>query len=87
MEENMFGRKKKNKKKGPVSEVRIGSVVASIWENKTRDGVMHKVTFSRLYKDGEDWKRTESFGLNDLMLLGRVADRAHTRIYTLVPAE
>ena len=43
----------------------------------------HNVTFSRLYKDGGSWKSTQSFGRNDLLLLAKVADQAHSRIFQL----
>ena len=46
----------------PVAEVRIGRVKAAIWQNGTEERTRHNVTFSRLYKDGEQWKRTQSFG-------------------------
>jgi hypothetical protein len=39
------------------------------------------VTFSRLYKVGNQWKRSDSFGRDDLPLLAKVADRARTWIY------
>ena len=32
------------------------------------------VTFSRLYKEGDQWKSTQSFGRNDLLVLAKVAD-------------
>ena len=77
----------------PVDEVRIGRVKATIWKNGTEDAprssrdapayVAYNVTFSRLYKDGDQWKSTQSFGRNDLLTLAEVADLAHTRIYTL----
>ena len=37
------------------------------------------ITFSRVYKDGDQWKSTQSFGRNDLLVLAKVADFAHTR--------
>ena len=40
----------------------------------------------RLYKDGDQWKSTQSFGRNDLLVLAKVADFAHTRLFQL-PAE
>ena len=40
----------------PVAEVRIGPVKASIWRNETANSTRHNVTFSRLYKDGDQWK-------------------------------
>ncbi|MDE0248090.1 MAG: hypothetical protein OXO56_09215 [Gammaproteobacteria bacterium] len=70
-------------KNTPVAEVRIGLVVASIWQNDTDSGTRFNVTFSRLYRDGDSWKNTRSFGRNDLLVLAKVADRAHDRILEL----
>ena len=77
----------------PIDEVRIGRGKATIWKNGTEDAprssrdapayVAYNVTFSRLYKDGDQWKSTQSFGRNDLLTLAKVADLAHTRIYAL----
>ena len=71
----------------PISEVRIGRVKAAIWPNGTDGRTRHNVTFSRLYKDGEEWKNTQSFSRNDLLLLAKVADQAHSRIFDLQQAE
>ena len=64
----------------PVHEVRLGGIKAAIWQNETQTGVRYNVTFSRLYKDGDQWKSSDSFGRDDLLLLGKVADRAHSWI-------
>ena len=64
----------------PIDEVRIGRIKAAIWANASETGVRHNVTFSRLYKEGNEWRDTDSFGRDDLLLLAKVADRAHTRI-------
>ena len=71
----------------PISEVRIGRVKATIWPNGTEGRTRHNVTFSRLYKDGDEWKSTQSFSRNDLLLLAKVADQAHSRISELQQAE
>ena len=68
----------------PVEEVRIGRVKATIWRNGTDEQPRHNVTFSRLYKEGDQWKSTQSFGRNDLLVLAKVADQ--TRLFQL-PAE
>lgn len=68
-------------KKKPVHEVRLGCVKAAIWENESEQGVHYNVTFSRLYKEGDEWKDSSSFGRDDLLLLGKVADMANTWIY------
>ncbi len=64
----------------PVHEVRLGRVRAAVWENEGAKGVMHSVTFSRLYKDDPtgQWADSTSFGRDDLLLLAKVADCAHT---------
>ena len=71
----------------PISEVRIGRVKAAIWPNETEGRTRYNVTFSRLYKDGDEWKSTQSFSRNDLLLLAKVADQAHSRIFELQQAE
>ena len=66
----------------PVHEVRLGRIKAALWANETENGTRHNVTFSRLYKDESgNWKRSESFGRDDLPLLAKVADIAHTWIF------
>ncbi len=68
----------------PVDEIRIGRVKATIWRNGTEDHPRHNVTFSRLYKDDAgEWKSTQSFGRNDLLVLAKVADQAHSRLFEL----
>ena len=67
----------------PVDEIRIGHVKATIWRNGTEDRPRHNVTFSCLYRDGDQWKSTQSFGRNDLLVLAKVADQAHSRLFEL----
>ena len=58
---------------------------AAIWPNETDDGlVRHNATFSRLYKDTDDqWQSTQSFGRGALLVLAKLADQAHSRIFEL----
>lgn len=67
----------------PAHEVRLGAIKAAIWKNDTNNGVRYNATFTRLYKDKEDdqWKSTDSFGRDDLLVLAKVADAAHTWIF------
>ena len=67
----------------PVDEIRIGRVKATIWKNGADEQPRHNVTFSRLYKDGDQWKSTQSFGRNDLLVL---AKSGRPRAYAAVPA-
>ena len=72
---------KSTKKSGPAHEIRLGRIRATIWENDTQNGVRYNVTFQRVYKDGEEWKESVSFGRDDLLLVAKAADQAHTWIY------
>ncbi len=65
----------------PTSEIRIGKIKAAIWANETENGIRYNVTFSRLYKDGDGWKRSESFGRDDLLLLAKLANEVHSFLY------
>ena len=72
-------------KQKPTHEIRLGRVKATIWDNQTEQGIRHNVTVSRLYKDGDEWKQSASFGREDLPLVAKVADLAHTWIYEQAP--
>ena len=74
---------KEQPKVKPVHEIKIGRLVAAIWRNEIEGGaIRHNVTFSRLYKpEGEQWRNSSSFGRDDLLLLGKLADQVHSWIY------
>ena len=78
--------KKKSSKNGsaarPVQEIRMGRIRAAIWENETTNGTRYNVTVSRIYKDGDTWKDSNSFGRDDLLIVAKVLDRCHTWIYS-----
>ena len=67
----------------PVHEVRIGSIKAAIWKNETSTGARYNTTFSRIYKDKDEdqWRSTDSFGRDDLLVIAKVADAVHTWIF------
>ncbi len=64
----------------PIHEVRLGCIKAAVWKNETEAGVRYNATFTRLYKNGDQWASTESFGRDDLLTLAKVADQTHTWI-------
>ena len=78
------------KNERPIDEVRLGKIKAAIWRNDGSSGIWFNVTVSRLYNGGDgpaDWKQSQSFGRDDLPLVGKVLDQAHTRILELQAAE
>jgi hypothetical protein len=65
----------------PVHVVRLRNIRAAIWANDTEYGVRYNVTAARLYKDNEEqWRTSDSFGRDDLLLLAKVLDLAHSWI-------
>ena len=71
----------------PEKTFRIGSVSASIFvneidgDNGTRQ--IRNVNLQRRYRDGDEWKSTSSFGLNDLSAAVRVLQLAQTHVETI----
>jgi len=65
----------------PIHEVRMGAIKAAVWRNDTQSGVRYNTQFCRLYRDGTEWKATDSFGRDDLLVLAKVADQVHSWIY------
>ena len=71
----------KSESNKPVHETRLGRIKATIWANNTENGIRYNVSIVRVYKDGDDWKEATSFGREELLLVAKVADMAHTWIY------
>lgn len=66
----------------PVRTFRLGRVKAAIWENEADAKKFYNVTFARTYMDdARNFHDTDSFGRDDLPLIAKVADQAHTFIF------
>lgn len=65
-------------RKGPIHQIRIGLIKAAIWRNKTKVGDRCSVSIVRLFKNGDVWKESTRFGRDDLLVVAKVADMAHT---------
>ena len=61
----------------PVAEIRVGRIIAAIWQNTpTDEGVFYSVHITRLFRRGSTWDRTPAFGRDDLLTVAKVADLA-----------
>lgn len=71
--------------KKPAARVTLYPVSAAIWRNENGKGeAFYSVTFERSYKDDAgNWQSSGSFNAGELLLLAKVADRAHSEIYEL----
>ena len=64
---NTANQEQGEKKNAPVHNEKVGGIKVSTWENKSKEGVpFYTVSIQRSYKDGNDWKNTDSYRINDL---------------------
>lgn len=75
--------------KKPAARVTIYPITATIWRNENRDGeVFFSTAFERRYRDRDGkWAGTQNYGTDDLLVLAKVADLAHTEIVRLKSAD
>ena len=68
----------------PEKKFKCGPVSASIWaEGKAVNGEMVKfysISITKAYKDGDNWKNTNSFSAEDLPKVALVANEAYKYI-------
>ena len=65
----------------PIKTLRLGRIKAAVWENGSEERAFCNVTFSRTYMDEEKrFRDADSFGRDDLLVLAKLADQAHTFI-------
>jgi hypothetical protein len=71
-----------NGPKLPVKTFRLGRIKATVWENEADQKKFFNVTFARTYMDdARNFHDTDSFGRDDLPLVAKLADQAHTFIF------
>lgn len=71
----------------PEQSLRYGGVEAAIWRNQGENGDFLNTTFTRHFRQGEDWKQTDSFREQDLPSLSKIAADAHSAIQQIKGAE
>jgi hypothetical protein len=65
----------------PVQEIRLGRIRATVWRNETENGARYSVVLTKLYKVADRWQDTGHFDRDDLPLVAKVVDLAHTWIF------
>ena len=71
----------------PPAELRIGTLKAALWANDVNGRTRYNVTFNRLYRtDQGEWRTSRSFRRDDLLVLAKLANRAHSRVFELEAA-
>lgn len=56
----------------PSAKFRVGYVTATVWQN----GEFFNTTIAKSYKDGSDWKETDSLGHADVVCAIKALERA-----------
>lgn len=75
-------------KQKPAHTIKLGRVKAAIWSNQTeKGGTRYNVTLTRLYKVGNVWKDSSSFGRDEIPLAIKVLDLAHSWMFEQSKAE
>ncbi|MDV6031416.1 MAG: hypothetical protein F9B45_15205 [Phycisphaera sp. RhM] len=65
----------------PIHEIRLGLVKAAIWQHQADQGFRYSLSIKRIYRKDDRWESTTSFGRDDLPLVIKVADLAHSWIF------
>jgi hypothetical protein len=68
-------------KKPPAHVVRLGKVQASVWRNETKHGPRFNVTACRIYLENGEWKRSDSFGRDELLATAKALETAYFWIW------
>jgi hypothetical protein len=71
----------------PTHKIRNGTLQVTIWRNSGEKGSWYSVTSSRGYKQGDDWKETDSLNFDDLLAMAKLLDLAHTWIVSQQQAD
>ena len=64
----------------PKATYRVGSAIVNVWEKEVEGKygkfIAKKFKVEKIYKKGEEWKRTDSFNLTELLQLRAAIDKA-----------
>ena len=68
----------------PEANFRLGNVTATVWSNESSGGSSNRkfrtVQLEQRYKDGDDWKSSNRFTLDQLLRLRVCIDKAVAHI-------
>jgi len=69
-------------KNKPTHEIRLGRIRAAIWANETEDRqVWFSTTISKSYKNGTEWRDTNTLSRDDLPLAVKALEMAYSWIW------
>lgn len=65
----------------PAHKIRRGLIQVRVWRRRTKSGLRHTVTVTRLFKNGDVWKESMRFGRDDIPLVRLLLDQAFVWIH------
>jgi hypothetical protein len=71
----------------PAHKIRNRSLTVTIWKHDSDKAAWYTVRPSRSYKQGEEWKESDTYREDDLLPLAKLLDQAHSWIVTAQQAE
>ena len=60
----------------PAHEIRVNGIRATIWANQTEKGVRYSTTFEKSYKQGDEYKHSDSYFREELLVLAYISKEA-----------
>ena len=72
-----FMSKNKETNNKPMQKLQLRGISASVFENQSENGVaFYKVSITRTYKDGDEFKTTSTFSRDDLPIVQELTRQA-----------
>ena len=68
-------------KSEPAHVLRFGLMKCEIVRRESSSGVFFNVKLVRMFRNGDQWKESNLFGRDDLLLAAKLLDMAHTWIF------
>ena len=68
----------------PIEQLRHKRLKVAIWKNPSANGLFYTVTISRSFKKDENWFDTSSFRFDDLPIVAKLLNDAHSVISRLI---
>jgi len=68
-------------KSEPTHVIRLGLLRCEIVRKESPRGTFFSVRVVRMYRNGEQWKESQLFGRDDLLVAAKLLDLAHTWIF------
>ncbi|QDS99316.1 hypothetical protein [Adhaeretor mobilis] len=65
---------------GPIATLKDHYIKAAIWKNESDKGAFYSATIERTYKQGDEYKSSQSFSGRDVLAAGQLLLRAYEQI-------